>query len=601
MYNTVNMTDRYTINTTREGFLADPMTMYSVDHIFSETFSMSMFHKLVFGEYNIDLDYIYDRCEESRTSFELTLRKVSNILYQNSTPFIKNKLIYRYFHELGLEIKSLVNKVSDYLREVQDVNLLEDIVNGERNTALVTTRIKALDRNTLDRYASENLTAEYMETTDFKLLRIIDDFLYNHLEIYNKIKNDLSETFNNTVKNVYRKRLNRSVLDMNNFLSDRKINKRSTISISSTITTVSTPTGNSIYFNNINSTYGITTGTSTLTNNAYTLIDENMNNYSTLYNDTWDNLDNNINNPQEWYRNNIVLKPKIVAKVTKKTPGVRVMNKSLKIIRKFFPARDLEDFLKCIEISIPGTLFNYGFKLRNRHDLISYSKNMSNFSISWDLNIYTKHDEKIARSCITFKNSPILDQVLSVYLMIKSNNEKEILLNSGFFDKEYPHFSNIIEPLVKKLKEEKEEKKENSFLEFRGNHENNGNIDTTLDGSGRYQNMRRNRYLEQVLQQSEIKTSISNWIRDYLFSNGFDRTLYEYTTNLDVSWGEAIDYEAFNLFNINCFDYLVKPLNWKKDLFRYSNRVLLEFDQKEEVIRRFTPPSTRQLNLNNFI
>ena len=40
----------------REGYLADPLTMYSIDHIFGETFSMSMFHKLVFGEYNLDLD-----------------------------------------------------------------------------------------------------------------------------------------------------------------------------------------------------------------------------------------------------------------------------------------------------------------------------------------------------------------------------------------------------------------------------------------------------------------------------------------------------------------------------------------------------------------
>jgi hypothetical protein len=56
------------IHTTRrdsnqEGYLADPLTMYSIDHIFSETFSMSMFHKLVFGEYNLDLDYVYDKCE----------------------------------------------------------------------------------------------------------------------------------------------------------------------------------------------------------------------------------------------------------------------------------------------------------------------------------------------------------------------------------------------------------------------------------------------------------------------------------------------------------------------------------------------------------
>jgi len=566
----------------REGFLADPMTMYSIDHIFSETFSMSMFHKLVFGEYNIDLDYIYDRCEESRMSFEGTMRKVSDILYQNSTPFQKNKLIYRYFHELGLEIKNLVNKVSDYLREVQDVDLIESIADGERNTALITNRIKAIDRATLDRYASQNLTAEYMETTDFKLLRIIDDFLYNHLEIYNKIKGDLSESFNNVVKNAYKKRLSRSILSMNNFLNTG-------VTQSGRTQIVSTPTSSTnTYLSNFNNTF---------TNNTYTLINDNTTSYTSSFNE--------VHNPG-WedmlgvYRSNVTLKPKKVEKVNKKTPGVKVLNKSLKIIRKFFPARDLEDFLKCIEINVPGEMFTYGFKLRERQDLIRYSKNMSNFSISWDLNIYTKLGEKIARSCITFKNSPILDQVLSVYLMIKSNNEKEILLNSGFFDREYPLFSNILDPLVKKLKEAKDKKASKDLHEFQ---ERIGRIgeNETLDGSDRYQNLRRNRYLEHILQQAEIKTSIGNWIRDYLFANGFDRTLYEYTTNLDVSWGEAIDYEAFNLFNINCFDHLVKPFVWKKDLFRYKNKILLEKNPKDEVIQNFTPLSSRQINLNSLV
>ena len=566
----------------REGFLADPMTMYSIDHIFSETFSMSMFHKLVFGEYNIDLDYIYDRCEESRMSFEGTMRKVSDILYQNSTPFQKNKLIYRYFHELGLEIKNLVNKVSDYLREVQDVDLIESIADGERNTALITNRIKALDKTTLDRYASQNLTTEYMETPDFKLLRIIDDFLYNHLEIYNKIKGDLSESFNNVVKNAYKKRLNRSILSMNKFLNTG-------VTQSGRTQIISTPTSSTnTYLSNFNNTF---------TNSTYTLINDNTTSYTSSFNE--------VHNPG-WedmlgvYRSNVTLKPKKVEKINKKTPGVKVLNKSLKIIRKFFPARDLEDFLKCIEIKVPGEMFTYGFKLRERQDLIRYSKNMSNFSISWDLNIYTKLGEKIARSCITFKNSPILDQVLSVYLMIKSNNEKEILLNSGFFDREYPLFSNILDPLVKKLKEAKDKKASKDLHEFR---ERIGRIgeNETLDGSDRYQNLRRNRYLEHILQQAEIKTSIGNWIRDYLFANGFDRTLYEYTTNLDVSWGEAIDYEAFNLFDITCFDHLVKPFVWKKDLFRYKNKILLEKNPKDEVIQNFTPLSSRQINLNSLV
>ena len=293
--------------------------------------------------------------------------------------------------------------------------------------------------------------------------------------------------------------------------------------------------------------------------------------------------DNNLlDNMIGTYRTNVKLKHK-EEKISKKTPGVRIMNKSLKVIRKFFSTSDFSDFLKCMEITVKGELFDYGFKLRQRKDLITYSKRIDNFSINWDLNIYTKLGEKICRSCVTFKGSPILDQVLTAYLLIKANKEKEILINSGFFDKEYPYFSEILEPLVKSLKEENN--KNSGSFNFNLNYDQN-NLTVNND---RYSNLRRNRYLENILQQAEIKTSINNWIRDYLFTNGFDRTLYEYTTNLDVSFGEAVSYEAFNLFNINCFDHLVKPLKWKKDLFRFKNKILLDIDEKAEIIKKFTP------------
>ena len=191
-----------------DGFLADPMTMYSIDYMFNETFSMSSFHKIVFNEYNLDLDYIYDRCEESRVSFENTLKRISDTLYQSSSPFQKNLIAYKYLHNLGLEIKKLVNKVSDTLNEIQNTSLIDDIDDiGSTNTRGIINRIKNTNRLTLDRYASQNLTSEYMNTTEFKLLRIIDDFLFNHLFVFNKIKGDLTESFNNVIKNAYRKRL----------------------------------------------------------------------------------------------------------------------------------------------------------------------------------------------------------------------------------------------------------------------------------------------------------------------------------------------------------------------------------------------------------
>ena len=568
----------------REGFLADPLTMYSIDHIFGEAFSMSGFHKLVFGEYNLDLDYIYDKCEESHFNFERALKIVSDTLYDNSNIFIKNKLIYKYFHEVGLELMALSRKINDYLSELVDISDIDTVnLNSNQVTNIIKNRYKAV----LDEYANfdsgENYDNGYMDTPNFKLLRCIDDFLYNHLEVYRKLVPDISMSFNTVVKNVYRIRLAKSNRIFNSFLASetspiiRNTLYNDTTRTSSVINMVSTPTtGTSTY---LQSTF---TSTSTISTTSTT------NSYTSF---GWEDLLRN----SEQYRNPIQLKEKPVPpKINKKTPGVKILNKSLKIIRKFFQARDLDDFLKCLEVTIPGKRFNYGFRLRKRSDLITYSNSMRNFSINWDLNIYTKDDLKIARACVTFKNSPILDQVLSAYLLIKSGKEDEILINSGFFDQE-PLYDMVLRPLVKQLKDKD---KANKIEEDRlngGNRQIFGQ--ETLDGSDRYQNLRRNRYLEHIRSQADIGSFIKNWLRDYILPRGFDWTLYNYTTNLDVSFGEAVDYEAFNLFDIKVFDHLVKPLKWKKDLFRFKNRILLDPDPKDEVIKRFTPLSRQPVRL----
>ena len=48
----------------REGFLADQMTMYSLNYIFQESFELSgTFVKMVLGDNRVDIDSLYDWCE----------------------------------------------------------------------------------------------------------------------------------------------------------------------------------------------------------------------------------------------------------------------------------------------------------------------------------------------------------------------------------------------------------------------------------------------------------------------------------------------------------------------------------------------------------
>ena len=65
---TVSITSRERFVSCRKSFRADPLTMYSIDSIFNHEFSMPSFYKLIFAEFNLDLDRIYDDCEEKRVS-----------------------------------------------------------------------------------------------------------------------------------------------------------------------------------------------------------------------------------------------------------------------------------------------------------------------------------------------------------------------------------------------------------------------------------------------------------------------------------------------------------------------------------------------------
>lgn len=510
----------------REGYLADRLTMYSMNYIFNESFSQSSLYKIILGEFNIDLDYIYDKCEENRISFESTFVKISKELFIKANPFIKNKIIYKFIHNLGLEINTLIDQIQTNIKEfipVDDVMVDDNI---ERSYQIIKNRF----HQTLLNYErnSDNGSHDF-NSIEFKLLRIIDDFYFNHMESLSFLLPFVTDTFNNVIKNCYRIEFNKSNKIFNNFLND-----------------------SSSYSRRINNTYTTNTSLNSFILNSIT---SETSTYITDYNRI-----NSFNNTQPEYdfiQNFKKLLPKKES-INKNTPGVKILNKSLKIIRKFFPKEKLNLFLKEIEVIIPGEFFNWGFKLRSRKDLIRYSESLENFSINWDLYIYHKKlDERIARSCITFPGSPILDQVLSVYLMIQSGKEIEILKNSGFFDKNSVLFKSIISPML----------------------EQNKNIiedNFTLDGTNRYQNLLRSNFLRRSISEVEIKNLIKTWLKDYFFKLGMDPELWNYSTNLDVSFEEAIDYEAFQLFDVKVFDKWVKPFKWSKDCFRFKNLLLLE-------------------------
>lgn len=109
----------------------------------------------------------------------------------------------------------------------------------------------------------------------------------------------------------------------------------------------------------------------------------------------------------------------------------RIFNKSLAGLKSFLGSSNTSAFISGNEVTIEGELFDY--KLKKTMDLLKYTEFINGIHIPYDLAIYTKSGEYITKMCVVFPGSPVLDQVLSVYLMIKSGQERTLLTTGNFY------------------------------------------------------------------------------------------------------------------------------------------------------------------------
>lgn len=519
----------------REGYLADQMTMYSLNYIFNESFELSgTFVKLVLGENNIDIDKIYDWCELYNRRLDLALKNASDELYRKASPYQKTIYFYKFVHDLGLEIRELINTV---------YNLLSDTLMQSGITYTYENIVGAYIAKLEDYGSSDTI----IQCEHF--LKIIDLFGMNTRDEINRLSKNVHDTFNNVIKNQYRINFEKNRDVLRNLCTDyvqMPTVWTGTSQITQTVNITTMDQNQSTYIYNPNGIrYTIQDSTSGLIStsllNSYSM-------YPIRYHvDGWEDL----LQPSITISRTVPLPSKKTLqkeKLNKKTPGVKRLNKSLKVFRKYIPSDMATKFLRCVEVNIPGELFNWSFKLKSRKDLVTYSEYINNSAISYDLYVMTKANIKISRCCIVFNGCPILDEVLAVYMMIKTGRELDIINGSGFFDKDKALFNVLIEPLIDKV-----EVVNDALDDLR-------NSMLTLDGS-----VQRTTYPElspeSIRNPAEIKYRIRTWLIEYL-ERYIPSSILEYTMNLDVSWGEAIDYEAFQLFNVNDFNHYVRPLVW---------------------------------------
>lgn len=464
---------------------------YFLSHDMYQEFTMfEPFIMTVAKEYDLNIDGISDYCVENRISFPRKMIEIVDYLYKNSNIYNKTKFFYQTIHESKYMFEYIINKINE--------NLLEMIGNFDYQTTG--------DNGILD--ILNNM--ENLETFDYYL-----NFEDCYKKIYNKISGNIYFTLDEINKNEYTKRklaiediIVYNTRNINGSTDTLYYNTRDNtqLNLHRTIGT-GFSFGNTLIDSDSITRNNIRTSFNTINNVTQTEY-LNRSDFGTLFN-TYQNQKINVT-------------PKVVPKKSK-TKEYSVLKKSLKGITKFISYADINTILG-EGLIISGKKFNFRIKA-NKKDLLRYSKIQDNNSISYDLELLDKSNSKICKICIVYKDCPILDEILTVYLSIKTGNEDKIIEIGN-------HFSRT------------------DLYNFYFPKKDNENILNTI-------RMDSNR--ERKLHVLDI---IERWVR-CRFTNIIPIDTINYIFDAYVSWDEAIDYAGVNL-SITTFDNMVKRVKWEE-------------------------------------
>jgi hypothetical protein len=203
------------------------------------------------------------------------------------------------------------------------------------------------------------------------------------------------------------------------------------------------------------------------------------------------------------------------------TPEVRNrLRKSFKGLTRFLRPDEYEDLFNRNDLVVEGINWNFRIYFNSKKDIITYTKNMDNYSIPYKLELLTKSGERLCDICIIYPGCPILDEILSTLLLIKSGQE-DVLIDTGNHLNKSVLYKNII-------------KDKNEFVVI------------TNDGLAH----RANSYIR-------VKEIVWDGLRAIL---NVDELSYIFDN--DLTWDEIVRYPAFKLFDVKVFDSYVRKLNW---------------------------------------
>ncbi len=461
---------------------------FIIDNYVYETFQVSNVIYILAENYGLDLDEIIDICENKRLKIKKTLNTAIDKILDKLSPYEISKVFYQFMH-------SQPNVIYNLIRQMVDIHY-NDL--------------------TLSKISRDKTLIKYFEC--FKAM-------------YDKLQPRVVFTFNNIIKNEYLKLQveNKKAMQFTKYYYNTNDIQR----FRSLTTGSSSRYNNSYRIENEYNSYSnkwITT-TSTTSSNSYidnweSLLGTYMQSdveYLTLFNE-YNCSNHNTLSTRDIYD----FEKKRIASLSpvKERYDTTVLNrlkKSFKGLVSFLKPDEYKALFNDNNLIVDGINFNFRISFKSKESILEYTKNMKNYSIPYNLELLSKNDEKLCDICIVYHDCPILDEVLSTLLLIKSGQE-ELLLSTGNH--------------LRKTRLYKEVFKTDDNLE-----------------------MHRPLVAEEISEKLD-KMAIVKDIIKLKFSQFFDSDIIEYFTATNETWSEIVDYQASKLFDVQIFDHLVKPLNW---------------------------------------
>ena len=211
-----------------------------------------------------------------------------------------------------------------------------------------------------------------------------------------------------------------------------------------------------------------------------------------------------------------------------KKNSIRMFNKSFQTLSSFLPVKDINCFINGDSFELSGEYFNYKISKKNNYPLLQSPSDTHSVHIPYMLDLYTKNNDYLANLCITFNGCPILDQILSVYLMISSGQEKEMLDKCNFYDKTDLYYE---DETVKKIVGKRAIKQtDNQWVNI---------VNSTLN---QYEINDNNKAHKIVLLREKYK----KYVHNNIFNSIFDNPLYNFIFKRGVCFDEMLDFYSLS-------------------------------------------------------